>query len=78
MTSFTQEDVVRVAKGLTEAQREAMLNPEWVHPGGQAPICLVQFTDPWTAPVAEFFTMHRDRLTPLGLAVRNHLKETSK
>lgn len=60
---------------LTKAQREAVLSARWIHPGGQASICLVDFTDPWTAPVAQFFTMTRDRLTPFGLAVRQAIIE---
>lgn len=67
-------DVAEIAKGLTEAQRAAILDASWIHPGGQEPICLVRFTDPWTEPVAQFFTMQFDRLTPLGLAVRTHLE----
>jgi hypothetical protein len=69
----TAPDIAALAKSLTEAQRAAMLSARWIHPGGQDPICLVEFSDPWTAPVAQFFTLTVDRLTPLGLAVRQHL-----
>lgn len=67
-------DVADIAGKLTEAQRRAMLDASWIHPGGQEPICLVRFTDPWTEPVAQFFTMHSDRLTDLGKQVRTYLE----
>lgn len=68
------DDVVRAAKGLTEAQREAILNACTTHSNvGGEPFVTVDFTDPWTAPVARFLTLRTDRLTPLGLAVRAHL-----
>lgn len=70
-------DVEKIARGLSEAQREAMLSAHWLHPGGQDPICVVAFTDPWTAPVAQFFTLKSDRLNSHGLAVRRALLEQS-
>lgn len=68
--------IAEVAGKLTEAQRRAMLGAWWIHPGGMDPICLVQFTEPWVDPVAQFFTLHVDRLTPLGQQVRAHLEES--
>jgi hypothetical protein len=64
------DDAEKIAAGLTEAQRRAMLSAHWIYPGGQPAICVVAFTDPWPAPVAQFFTLATDRLTPLGLAVK--------
>lgn len=66
-----------IAEKLTDAQRQAMLSPRWIHPGGMDPICLVDFTDVWPEGVAQFFTMTVDRLTPLGQQVRAILSEPS-
>lgn len=78
MTTPDPATVAAITDGLTKAQREAMLSAQWIHPGGQDSVCLVvvDFTDPWTAPVAQFFTLTKDRLTPLGLAVKRHLEGT--
>ena len=62
-----------IARGLSPAQREAILNARWIG-SGETQMCLVDFTDPWPAPVAQFLTLRTDRLTPLGLAVREALK----
>lgn len=69
-------DPAQIAASLSEAQKRALLNPTWIHPGGMDPICLVDFTDPWPEGFAQFFTMTRDRLTPLGLSVHAILEET--
>lgn len=66
------EEVALVAGKLTRAQREAILAARQ-HGDGETSFMAVAFTDPWSAPVAEFFTLTTDRLTPLGLAVRKHL-----
>ena len=63
-----------IARSLTEAQKEALLAARWIHPGGQEPMCLAPFTDVWPAGVATFFSLHTDRLTPLGLKVRAALE----
>jgi hypothetical protein len=43
---------------------------------GGYPFFTAQVTsDPWPEGVAQFLTLHRDRLTRLGLAVRAHLLE---
>ena len=68
-------DLAKLAEGLTEAQRRALLDAAWLHPGGQPPIAIVNFTNPWPEGVAQFFTLKRDRLTPLGLALRAHLQK---
>jgi hypothetical protein len=72
---MTDRTAREIAEGLSEAQRQAMLSARWIHPGGQDPICLVDFTGPWTAPVAQFFTVTTDRLTPLGLSARQILEQ---
>jgi len=68
-------DVAEIASGLTKAQREALIEPaQWLHPGGQDPIALVDCIEAkLTGPLAHMFTLRWDRLTPLGLAVRAHL-----
>lgn len=58
-----------IAAGLSERQRQAILHARWIGSGLQQ-MCVVDFTDPWAAPVAQFLTLRTDRLTPLGLAVR--------
>jgi hypothetical protein len=69
-------DVERIAKGLTKAQREALLEPHlWLHPGGQDPIALIDCKVDLRGPLARAMTMQWDKLTPLGLAVRDYLKE---
>tara|TARA_B100000378_G_scaffold121207_1_gene97707 strand:+ start:8200 stop:8499 length:300 start_codon:yes stop_codon:yes gene_type:complete len=72
-------DLETLAKGLTAAQREAIIGACTTHPdiGGQ-PFVTVDFTDPWTVPgVAQFVSMRTDHLTPLGLQVRAYLMENS-
>ena len=70
-------DIATIAKGLSKAQRETVLNPRWIHPGGMEPIALVEFTGVWPEGVAQFFTFRTDRLTPLGLSVRSYLMENT-
>ena len=72
------DDVEAIAKGLTKAQREAILGAQdlmYSHDG--YPFFKVQFTphEPWPQGVAQFLTLTSDRLTPLGLAVRTYLEE---
>ena len=71
-------DPARIAASLSEAQRDAIRNARWIHPGGMDPICLVKFTDAWPQGLAQFFTMGQDRLTPLGLSVAQHIKESGR
>lgn len=69
-------DIPTIAAGLSEAQRAALRNACMTHPNvGGEPFVTVDFTDPWTAPVAQFLTVTTDRLTPLGLQVRQYLME---
>lgn len=71
--------IVEIAESLSEAQREAILDAvDLMSNHGGYPFYRVRFTDPWTAPVAQFLTLKTDRLTPLGLAVRDHLKDNSQ
>lgn len=77
-TTAEREAIVRIAKGLTEAQRTAILSAvDLMSNHGGYPFFRVRFTDHWTAPVAQFLTLTTDRLTPLGLAVRDYLKEST-
>ena len=69
-------DIAEIAGKLTKAQREAILDARWIHPGGMNPIALVKFTDAWPQGIAQFFTMGQDRLTDLGLAVRRYLEQS--
>ena len=72
---MTPEVIAAIAKRLTKAQREAVVDGRWIHLGGMDPIYLVDFNGfPWPQGVAEFFSFKTDRLTPLGLAVCAHLK----
>jgi len=72
----TPDELARIAKGMTAAQREAFIDARWIHPGGQDPIALVYFTgEPWPQGVCEFFSFRQDKLTPLGLALRTYLME---
>jgi hypothetical protein len=71
---MTDPNIEALAERLTDAQRKAILDASWIYPGGQEPICIVQYTEPWAEPVAQFFTLRSDRLTPLGLQVRAHLE----
>ena len=72
------DDVERIAKKLTKAQREAVVDGRWIHPGGMDPIYLVDFNGfPWPQGVAEFFAFRTDRLTPLGMEVRAYLEQNS-
>jgi hypothetical protein len=65
----------RIAAGLSDAHKDALLDVRWLHPGGHDPIALVDFNGmPWPQGICEFFAFRQDRLTPLGLAVRAILK----
>lgn len=61
-----------LAKGLSEAQRQALLNPEW-RGSGETQFALVECLVGLAGPLAHMFTLRWDRLTPLGLALRDHL-----
>lgn len=69
-------EVERVVAALTDRQRAAILGARYLFSShGGYPFFAVDYTDPWTVPVAQFLTLTTDRLTPLGLAVRAYLKE---
>ncbi|KEZ17136.1 hypothetical protein CP98_03634 [Sphingobium yanoikuyae] len=65
----------QIAEKLTEAQRRSIMEAEdMMSNHGGYPFLTAQVTsDPWPEGVAQFLTLNRDRLTPLGLAVRAHL-----
>lgn len=70
-------DVEAIAKGLSKAQRKAIVGASDMmsnHAG--YPFLTVEFTgEPWPEGVAQFLTIKSDRLTPLGLVVRKYLKD---
>lgn len=68
-------EIARVAAGLTRAQREAVEAASDImsNHGGYAFMTVDVTRDPWPEGVAQFLTLKSDRLTPLGLAVRNHI-----
>lgn len=73
-------DLSQLAKSLTKAQREAVMDAEdMMSSHGGYPFLTVRHTGaPWPHPgMAEFLTLKTDRLTPLGLALRAHLKGQS-
>jgi hypothetical protein len=65
-----------IAKGLTKAQREALLGAaDLMSSHGGYSFLTVQHTgEPWPEGIAQFLTLREDRLTPLGLAVRAELE----
>lgn len=66
-------EVAKIAAGLTKAQRDALMDPEW-YGSGETQFALVDcIQTKLTGPLARPFTLRRDRLTPLGLAVRQYL-----
>ncbi|MBK61639.1 MAG: hypothetical protein CL575_01605 [Altererythrobacter sp.] len=68
------DDVQKVVDGLTEAQRRALCNAQDMMSGhGGYPFLTVEFIpgECWPEGVAQFLTLTRDRLTPLGIAARN-------
>lgn len=69
-------DPAIIATMLTQAQRDAVVDGRWIHPGGMDPIYLVDFNgEPWPQGVAEFFAFRTDRLTNLGMEVRAYLEQ---
>lgn len=70
----------QIAAGLTKAQREALLNGQWVTPLiGREPFYVVHFTgDPWPQGVANYLSTHADSLTPLGQQVRAILEKNNE
>lgn len=70
-----QTDPAEIAAKLSHEQRQAIIASRWIHPGGQEPMCLVDFVPVWPEGVAQFFSFRTDRLTPLGQQVAAILKE---
>ena len=69
-------DLDKLAKSLTMAQREAVVSAKDMVSNHEGyPYFTVRHTgELWPCGIAEFLTLKTDRLTPLGLALRNHLK----
>lgn len=66
----SDHEAEKVAAGLTKAQREWLLNPEW-HGSGLTQFALVDCLETkFDAKMVTMFTLRWDRLTPLGLRVR--------
>lgn len=78
MPDFSREEVERVAKGLTRAQRERVFSSR-TQPNG----CFIRGIGPTGHSLRKLglcviFDLADDRLTPLGLAVRQHLIGTGE
>lgn len=70
--------VADVAAKLTEAQKQAVLNPFW-HGSGCTQFALVDCLETKLGPpMVHMFTFRWDRLTEFGLAVRQHLTENDR
>ncbi len=67
---MNSDELVEALAALTERQREAIIAARLV-----GSLMLVDYTDPWTVPVAEFYTLRTDRLNGLGLRIRAHLTQ---
>ncbi len=72
---MSEEQIAEIAAGLTKAQRRSIASANMTHPNiGGEPFVTVDITcQPWPQGVATFLTLNTDRLTPLGLRVRQHL-----
>lgn len=70
-------DIDRIIAGLSEAQRESIRNASDIHSnhGGYAFLTVRHTGELWPQGIAQFLTLKTDRLTELGIAVRNRLKE---
>ena len=80
MTSASRskgEDVAAIAVGLTKAQRRSILHAYQTRkPAGGQQFWTVDITcQPWPEGVAQYRSPNTDTLTPLGLAVRQHLTD---
>ena len=74
--SVEEARVAEVAAKLTKAQRAAIIGARDLMSshGGYAFLSVeTQPGQTWPQGVAQFLTLTSDRLTPLGLAVRQHL-----
>lgn len=68
-------DANKIAEKLTRAQRRSIMEAvDMMSNHGGYPFLTVRITcNPWPEGVSQFLTLNRDRLTPLGLAVREIL-----
>jgi hypothetical protein len=75
-----QDDVERIVRALSEAQRAALIGARFLPISGMDhPICLVEYVgEPWPEKLCQFFTLHSDSLTPLGLRVRSALLSSTQ
>jgi hypothetical protein len=70
--------IAEIARKLSEAEQEVLLSMRWFYPGGQEPLALVNFeAGLQDAGLCRAFSLHFDRLTPLGQSVAAYLKEQS-
>ena len=69
-------DLDKLARGLTEAHREAISNAtDLMSTFSGYPFLTVRHTgEPWPQGITQFLTLGYDRLTPLGLALKAHIE----
>lgn len=69
-----EADVAKIAAGLTDAQRRAIIDCDW-YGSGETQFATIPAigVSPLPGLLAHMFTLRWDRLTPTGLAVRAHL-----
>jgi hypothetical protein len=77
MTTFTPDELARLARGLTTKQWNSIVNAKDMmsNHGGYAFLTVHHTGELWPMGIAEFLTLKTDRLTPLGLALRDWIKE---
>ena len=74
---MTRAEIEGVAKGLTGAQRAAIVNAyQQRKPAGGQQFWTVDITGkPWPEGITQYRSTNTDTLTPLGIAVRDFLRE---
>ena len=74
------DDVEAIVRSLTKAQRSAIIEAcDQMSSHKGYPFFTVAFVgEPWPEGVAQFLTFGTDRLTPLGLRVRQSLLSQAK
>lgn len=70
---MTNAELDALAKGLTRAQRKAIVEAKWNEPSGEW-IALAMFPADRNLRAKGLTNGWRCGLTPLGLALRNHLR----
>lgn len=78
MTPPDPQQVAEIAGCLSKAQREALITACTTHPSvGGSHFVTCDFAGTWPVPgLATFLTLKTERLTDLGLAVRNFIQGT--